>query len=104
MKLIDADALSRAMYHEAFETDGDWQRWDSGLWIRYKMFENALESAPTIEAVPARRGQWVIENDGTVMHCDVCGWAYEYYAGLEEENNYCPHCGAKMERRADEGI
>ena len=38
----------RQMYHEAFETDSDMQKWDSGCWIRYKMFENALESAPTI--------------------------------------------------------
>lgn len=47
-RLIDADALSRAMYHEAFETDSDWQRWDSGLWIRYKMFEIEIDKTPTI--------------------------------------------------------
>ena len=29
-KLIDADALREAMYHEAFETDTDLQKWDSG--------------------------------------------------------------------------
>lgn len=52
MRLIDCEALRKAMYHEAFETDSDMQRWDSGCWIRYKMFENALESAPTIDAVP----------------------------------------------------
>ena len=47
-RLIDADKLSAAMYHEAFEKDSDMQKWDSGCWIRYKMFENVLESAPTI--------------------------------------------------------
>lgn len=49
MRLIDADALRETMYHEAFETDTDMQKWDGGCWIRYKMFENALENAPTIE-------------------------------------------------------
>lgn len=49
MRTIDADALRAQMYHEAFETDTDMQRWDSGCWIRYKMFENALDNAPTIE-------------------------------------------------------
>lgn len=49
MRLIDADALRAQMYHEAFETDTDMQRWDSGCWIRYKMFENAIDNAPTIE-------------------------------------------------------
>lgn len=65
MRLIDAYALSRAMYHEAFETDSDWQRWDSGLWIRYKMFENALKNAPTIDAVP-------------VVRCGECKYYFPY--------------------------
>lgn len=43
----------------------------------------------------ARR--FIIEPDRTIMHCNICGWAYEYYAGLEEEWNYCPHCGMKNE-------
>lgn len=49
MRPIDADALRAQMYHEAFETDTDMQRWDNGCWIRYKMFENAIDNAPTIE-------------------------------------------------------
>ena len=49
MRLIDADALIERMYHDAFETDTDMQKWDSGCWIRYKMFENAMDSAPTVE-------------------------------------------------------
>ena len=47
-RLIDASQLSDSMYHEAFETDTDLQRWDSGCWIRYKMFENQMDATPTI--------------------------------------------------------
>ena len=47
-RLIDADKLDRIMYHKAFETDSDMQKWDSGCWIRYKMFENAMDDAPII--------------------------------------------------------
>ena len=47
-KYIDADAFRERMYHEAFETDTDMQRWDSGCWIRYKLFENCLATMPTI--------------------------------------------------------
>lgn len=54
MRAIDADRLRRSLYHEAFEMDSDMQRWDSGCWIRYKMFENAIDAAPTID-VP----QWI---------------------------------------------
>ena len=52
--LIDIGALNDAMYHEAFETDSDMQKWDSGCWIRYKMFEKHRDLAPVI--IPAERG------------------------------------------------
>ena len=61
MRLIDADTLRADMYHEAFETDSDRQKWDSGCWIRYKMFEDKIESVPTIDAVP-------------VVRCKDCKW------------------------------
>lgn len=51
--LIDRDKLNEAMYHEAFETDSEWQKWDSGCWIRYKMFERHRDSAPVV--IPAER-------------------------------------------------
>lgn len=50
-RLINADALTERMYHDAFETDTDMQKWDSGCWIRYKMFEKAIEDAPSIDIV-----------------------------------------------------
>lgn len=64
MRLIDADALRAEMYHEAFETDTDLQKWDSGCWIRYRMFENAIDSAPTVDAVP-------------VVRCKDCKWRHD---------------------------
>lgn len=51
--LIDMDEFSRAMYHEAFEVDSDMQKWESGCWIRYKMFERLRDSAPVV--IPAER-------------------------------------------------
>lgn len=51
--LIDRDALSREMYHEAFETDSALQKWDSGCWIRYEMFEKHRDAAPVV--IPAER-------------------------------------------------
>ena len=41
-RLIDANKLEAMMYHEAFEIDSDMQKWDSGCWIRYKVFENCM--------------------------------------------------------------
>lgn len=46
--LIDKDTIQKEMYHKSFETDDDRQKWDSGLWIRYKIFEEAVNNAPTV--------------------------------------------------------
>ena len=49
MRLIDADALIDRMYYDAFENDKSYNeenpmaKWDSGLWIRYKLFENVMD-------------------------------------------------------------
>ena len=44
---ISRQGLKYAMYHEAFEKDSDMQKWDSGCWIRYKMFENVINNFPS---------------------------------------------------------
>ena len=78
MRLIDADALKETMYHEAFETDTDMQKWDSGCWIRYKMFEDALENAPTIYAEP-------------IVRCKDCRWFNDRLKrDGTEDNRYAP--------------
>ena len=47
-RLIDADELMKAMYHRAFETDGD-TMWQSGCWVRYRAIEQVVKEMPTIE-------------------------------------------------------
>lgn len=122
MRLIDADkakeVLTNLLYETALNNSG------GASLMCEDIAENRLETwfglVPTVDAVPledyksmertvnkltkalvdaepVRHGRWVIEPNATVMHCDVCGWAFEYYGGLEEEWNYCLHCGAKMD-------
>lgn len=97
MRLIDADALNDAMYHEAFENDASYNennpmaKWDSGLWIRYKMFENVIADSPTIEP---QRGKWIYQfrdSENEEYRCSKCDYPEAY------KPNYCPNCGAKME-------
>ena len=119
MRLIDADALRQTMYHEAFETDSDMQKWDGGCWIRFKVFENAIESAPTITPDMAqvlayecgkaerKRGNWVHSEDiawsgSGKTTCSACDWSYSDGAYLDVyEFNFCPNCGAEMKRRSE---
>ena len=49
-RLVDADALHEAMYHRAFETDGD-TMWQSGCWVRYRAIEQVHNAQPTV--IPA---------------------------------------------------
>lgn len=95
--LISREDLKRIMYHEVFETDSDLQKWDSGCWIRYKLFENVIDTIPSAEKV----GEWIIDIRGN-WACNICG--NDPYHSNMKNMNYCPNCGARMERRTDERI
>lgn len=105
MRLIDADALGTRMYYETFAKDSVDQRWDSGCWIRYRLFEKVLKEAPTVEQ-EQRTGKWIdisafrnLAGDYSVQGCcSVC----ELYSSQTTHCStmtyeYCPNCGAKME-------
>ena len=79
MRLIDADALREAMYHEAFETDTPLQKWDSGCWIRYKMFEKCIDDAP--EFIQCKDCKFYCKGEDF-----PCGISSDI---LVEDNDYC---------------
>ena len=83
--LISRRALRDAMYHEAFETDTEMQRWDSGCWIRYRLFEKTIINLPSAE----RTGEWEVYAIGAYT-CSCCN----FYS--RSKSNYCPNCGARM--------
>ena len=102
MRLIDAFALESRMYHDAFEVDSDMQKWDSGCWIRYKMFENAIKDAPTIEE--RKKGKWLHDKDDVLLsgYCSRCGWESIIMETDVADMPYCPNCGADMRGGDDE--
>ena len=97
---IDREKLRQNMYREAFEKDSDLQRWDSGCWIRYKLFENVFEKTEVADVQPVKHGRWVrdaVYVDETTgepclaWFCNQCG--EPQMVGT----NFCPNCGAKMD-------
>ena len=100
IEYINRQALRDAMYHEAFETDSDLQKWDSGCWIRYKMFENVMDRLPSADVQPVRHGKWIPKFNGQFKggaywyDCSVCG---RIVPDVRNGGwNYCPNCGARM--------
>ena len=68
----------------------------------YDSFENLVKSQPTADVQEVRHGKWQsryinsnnIYNDWYCSECD-------YYSDIRNKNNlgnYCPNCGAKMDK------
>lgn len=104
MRLIDADELDRAFTKARWYHDGGMHHWgDRSNWcLRGEEVERLITEAPTIDAEPVKRGKWLItpytDYDDT-YECSVCGNGWTFIEGTPKENdaNYCPNCGAKME-------
>ena len=102
MDYISREKLRHAMYHEAFETDTELQKWESGCWIRYRLFTDVLDALPAEDVVERKVGKWIkvsdvsrFSPDKAEYRCSVC-LANEEHAESADVP-YCWHCGAKME-------
>lgn len=96
---VSREALRKAMYHRAFETNGD-TMWQSGCWIRYRAVEQVIKDSPTV--TPKRKtGKWIAIDDADDSirisgKCSACGWEAHLYEDDVAGMDYCPNCGAKM--------
>ena len=99
MRLIDADALLEdgIRIRQGLNEDGI-------LYIPMRDVNQSIKKAPTVDAAPVVHGRWInwgksgtptYENYGT---CSVCHEDAEIHT---EHRNYCPNCGAKMDRSDD---
>jgi len=90
MRLIDADALGNRLYHEVFEKDSEDQRWDSGCWMRYRLFEKVLKEQPTVEQpeiIRCKDCRYWQDNNGGYPH-DECRWNKDE---TPNEDDYCSY-------------
>lgn len=86
MRAIDADVLESRMYHEVFEKDSEDQRWDSGFWMRYRLFEKVLREQPTLEQPEFIRCRDCKYNDlpPTAGNADCL-----LHYGMTDQNGFC---------------
>lgn len=107
MRLIDADALAKKLkdHHDFFVNAwggfGNLPIKDKARVDEITHCIAEVRNAPTIEAEPVRHGRWIdgAENftcgnhnaECSVCHCNIS------WSGCDEDFNYCPRCGAKMD-------
>lgn len=89
MRLIDADALKPSYIVASTTTNTPC--------YRYVSIED-INSAPTIEAEPVRRGRWI--NHGSYVTCSECN---EEQYGIDTGRFYCQNCGARMVKGEQDG-
>lgn len=112
MRLIDADTLRDALgitgaketckgcqYNKRFNFACNTDDAPSFAYVC-----EAIDDAPTIDAVPVRHGKWVpkyirIGGQDLVsgMKCSECGEDPLNAEGDEFLTDYCPNCGARMD-------
>lgn len=97
MRLIDAEELER-LFNAQIE---------QGATDAFDAFDDALQDALTIDAVPVVHGRWIVRFNGPYKrrrcYCSRC----EKHNGVggiaqNQEKPYCPNCGAKMDGGADD--
>ena len=57
-----------------------------------------IEAAPAADGAEVVHGEWAFTNAG--WKCSLCGHSMPYWpmASTQEKTNYCPNCGAKMDK------
>lgn len=94
MRLIDADAL---LIHSYRVVEYD----EAGFSMEHNAVPTEeIKNAPTIEAVPVVRGEWIDTQPGykngyyrNAHKCSVC---QDYYTTDYEYMNFCPNCGERL--------
>lgn len=60
------------------------------------------KNTPTEDVAPIMHGVWVYDEKEACFECNACGYsALNNYRGLSADSDYCPHCGAKMDLKAE---
>ena len=103
MRLIDADALAMAIV-DAGQASKRYKIGD--FWeLRYTEIKEVMDEQPTVDAVPVRHGMWLPKHHYIAGHefvsghiCSECGDDALNAEGDEFLTDYCPNCGARMDK------
>ncbi|WP_417187692.1 hypothetical protein [Agathobaculum sp.] len=89
-----ANLIARIEYYVTHTPEG------KGEHYAYSVVLNEVLNRPAADVVPVVHGRW-IQVDSTkcrCSHCDIIALIALYPHG---DKNFCPNCGAKMDRGAE---
>ena len=60
-----------------------------------------VEQLPSADVSPVRHGYWIEQCEESLYSCSACGAEWATIEGTPKENDmdFCPHCGAKMDEK-----
>ena len=94
MRLIDADALLKKKDTIYIPPEDPEETWCFGADVDV-IYIDDVKNAPTIEARPAVRGEWMLNKDGSGT-CKQCGRTFKDVWDADGWQNFCGHCAADM--------
>lgn len=61
-----------------------------------------LNGIPAADVAPVMHGRWIMSSDrpDTII-CTLCDAAFDVWKHESKYFFYCPHCGSKMDKEAD---
>lgn len=86
-RYIDADSL---IHHDIKDIHGD---------VLDVIHAADIDNAPTADVSPVRHGHWEELDEEGCYCCSACGNPWIIIDGTPQDNdmNFCPNCGAKMD-------
>ena len=99
MRPIDADALKEIIKERRTNIEKK-----HGIEVGFAIgmliaCETIIDKQPAIEAKPVVRAHWKLDSPIDSLYCSNCGKeALRDYFEDEVRSNYCPHCGAQMDK------
>ncbi len=96
-KYINADLLKSELCN--FLAEEDIKSNERYYWEIFDI----INSQPAADVAEIRHGKWICNTDDFTpkYRCSVCGYNKPIVSGeniTQEPKNYCPHCGAKMDK------
>lgn len=101
MRLIDADILLKRIEQSKLSNPHTDIAFKRAHEAEHCHFLHMVIDMPTVEP---KQGEWISMCGNKQCDCSICGERFDHTYEWIEQWNYCPNCGAKMKKGANNEI